>query len=626
MSNKWIGLGLSALLVGCGGGGGSDEPQQVVDNGGLTVSGPEQVNLGDGAAFIVRANGASLSQAVRWRQISGPQLNIVNPNSPLASFAVTTSGTYQLQVDVGDASANVSFSSGAISDSIASYSDQQVVSNGRVSLRAEALDDFGQSYPSNLSWQQVSGPAVSNLGNEEPQLLTFSAPNVTQDTELVFELSGSANGVTGTDRVSVWVTADPAPAPNAFFDGPLARVQPYRSNSPYAAALSKCVYSTQLNQECSIAELPLIGQNSAEPSIDEILDRVVVSHPWMGAQLEYLLRNNDNNGDFRRLLSAVTAVVISSDVRPSFYWVVTGAIYLDPDNLWEHPWQRASINEDPDYRSGFGSELQFLMPWRFVNGNDYASLYYPPGVKLSRPWQQVLPDLTSLMYHELAHANDFFPRSLHSSMGSGTLLQLANDRYNSKTLVSDSLDSSYGLSSDTMRGLAQVSFQGAQANSSQKALSAEDVAQQFFADRASDFYAYSTPREDLAVLVEETMMQHRYNIHRDVAVTSGRSTNPALDLIVAQGQRGRVGATELTPRVQLVFDALLPELGNISNELDPPQTMIRGLSWFDAINFATPTANAGVNSVLQSKPQSPLQGRFYLGSRHDHQRHQTSNR
>ncbi|WP_051201861.1 hypothetical protein [Ferrimonas senticii] len=624
MTQRWFATtSLIALLTACGGGSGGDNPAQsnvppptLTPAADVSINAPERFASGDGIALWAQVDGSS-NRRFNWQQLSGPAVNIANPQSALAAFAIAESGSYRFAVSIDGQQAEISFDTSSDDDQISSFSDQTVVSGGRVSLRAEALDAVAEVFPDNLRWQQLSGPSISDVGNQTPQLYTFTAPQVSQDTELRFRLTGNVDGSAGEDIISVWVTADPAPITDAFFDQPLARVSPYRADSPWAAGLMNCVYNTQFSQPCAVTQLPLIGQRSSDPSIDEILDRLLVSHPWMGQQFETLLRNYDPFGDFRRLLASVTAVVISADVRPSFYWVVTGAIYLDPETLWQYPWQQRTINEDPDFRSGFGNQLQFLIPWRYVQGNSYASLYYPPGVKLERPWSQIEPEIASLLYHELAHANDFFPRSSHSSISADTLLDEYFARVNDAGLPSDQLTASYGLNSSTMAGLAQVSFRGQTASDTQKALTASQVANAFFNDRASDYYAYSTVREDLAMLFEEIMMQRRYGIYRDVAVTTPRSDNDSEDLIVAQGQRGRVGDATIKPRVQLVLNQLLPEVANLSNQLPAPQPMATGVDWFEAINLPTSTA-----PLLAPQPRlqqrSPLQGRDHFGPRHQH--------
>ena len=112
--------------------------------------------------------------------------------------------------------------------------------------------------------------------------------------------------------------------------------------------------------------------------------------------------------------------MISHDAPFLLYWVVTGAIYLDPDDLWLTPSQRDTINEAPDYRSNFGDDLNFVMPWRYVKDNQYASLGVPITVRADRTLAQINPDLAFLLYHEPAHANDFFPAAYMPTTGQET--------------------------------------------------------------------------------------------------------------------------------------------------------------------------------------------------------------
>ncbi|GAA4880381.1 hypothetical protein [Ferrimonas pelagia] len=619
---------LTLALAACGGGGsengGDPQPPDPGTNPNLSfhLFGATEVFADSATAFAIIPVNSSSVWETSWQQLSGPTLNIANPSSSVAAFDVQQTGSYVLQYSISNGNFvntdTVEFVVNQTGGELAILRDHEVVSGGRVSLRAKALDwdDAGAvSQPSNLAWQQIGGPSVADVGNEDPLLYTFTAPEVDSPTLLQFELTGTVFG--NTERDSVYVVVQPAAAPvaNAYFDTPIAKVQAYRANSPWAEAMERCVYSTQIAHPnpCTVDELPLLGQTSPDPGIEDVMDRVLVSHPWMGEQFETFLREQDSSGDFLKLLSSVTAVVLSYDIRPSFYWVVTGAIYLDPENLWTTDWQRNTINEDPDYRSGFGNALQFLIPWRYVDGNDYASLYYPPHSHWDRPWTQITPDLASLMYHELAHANDYFPRSLHGSISADTLLDEWSQRNQSKSLPSDQLAASYPLASEAMFDLAGVSFHGNSVTPAQQALSPQDVAQLFFDDRASDYYGYSSTREDLAMLFEEAMMQHRYGIRRDVAVSSNRSDDPDQNVIVAQGQRGRIGEAALSPRLDLVLHELFPELAELSQDLPVPIPMTPGLNWWDNLELE-PAADQARPAALHSA--QPLQGVTHFGPRH----------
>ena len=81
-----------------------------------------------------------------------------------------------------------------------------------------------------------------------------------------------------------------------------------------------------------------------------------------------------------------------------------------------------------------------------------------------------------------------------------------------------------------MRSLAQVSFSAndVQPTAEEAALTSEDIAIEFPADTANDYYNYSTQFEDLAMAFEEAMMFFSYGISRDVAVTNFPIRIPAV--------------------------------------------------------------------------------------------------
>ncbi|MBW3164072.1 hypothetical protein [Ferrimonas balearica] len=641
---------LTLALTACGGGddggdnGGGTGPVVPLPDGVTIILSDSEERIGAGSAVALYAEpdtGNSRDYRYQWRQLSGSEVDITNPRSPIAAFDLPETGSYQFEVTLTDRSGetlveSISFSASGASADLSVSRDHMVTEGNRVSLRVQSrlftnpdTDERNWVLPANIRWEQVSGAAVSNIVNEEPELLLFSTPAVSADTLLTFKATGTVEGdIQVEDTVWVLVTAE-ATVPDESLMGLVAdglnkpgfaRVQSYRSDSPWASALERCVYNPIITDPCALSDLPLTGTEAGgDPSLDQVLDRVVVSHPWMGEQFEAFLRQQEQNGntDFRRLLGAVTAVVISYDVRPSFYWVVTGAIYLDPEDLWMTPWQRDSINEAPDYRSGFGSELQFIIPWRYTFENEYASLFYPQWARVERPMSGLEPDLASLLYHELAHANDFFPRSTQPGLSAPTLWDAYLER-DAQGIVSDSLTSSYPLASQEMYSLAGVNFQGDSPTLAERNYTPADVTGFFEPDRASDFYAYSTEREDLAMLFEEAMMQHRFGILRDVAVTSTRSAIPELDLIVDWGQRGRIGETKLDDRLTLVLNALLPEEVGLVDTLDTPIPMRPGENWFDNIDLSAPAAGIQLAPQRQSLAPAAAEGRWSSGPRHRH--------
>ncbi|WP_330147115.1 hypothetical protein [Shewanella oncorhynchi] len=636
-------MACSGLLAACGGDGDSQPDDSVVTppstslarctdsisplitttSSSIRFQTEQNYVAGQSSTIIANIlNRDSQDLTFRWQQIDGPNIALVSQNSPVLAFDTPTAGGYRFSLHVTgsnlDATGEIGINVDPASTGVLNVrQDHQVVEGNNVSLR---LGQQSELSAANISWCVASGPDLM-VDVSDPFRPLFTAPTVTQDTITRLKVNANVNGNQLSDDVFVLTTSAPAIS-SPYFDTPVARTHAYRPTSPYANVLANCVYSNQLNDSCTINTLPLIGQTSSDLNHETILNRVLVSHDWMGDNFAAFLAQMDPNSDFARLLQSVTAVVISYDVRPSFYWVVTGAIYLDPNDLWLTSTQRDTINEAPDYRSNFGNDLNFVMPWRYVKDNQYASLGVPITVRANRTLAQINPDLASLLYHELAHANDFFPRSVHATLTGPRLLDDYSRRNASKSLISDQVSKTYPLTSTEMMGLANVSFLGAAASNVQKTYQALDVSTFFSTDIASDFYAYSSTREDTAMLFEEAMMSYRYQILRDVAVTNKPAILTADSLIIDWGQRGRIAQDSLENRAALVIDEILPELNGISlvESLPEPINMVQGQSWRQTLAISPAnTQLKGQSNAAAINAESRFEAELRLsGDRHQH--------
>ena len=402
---------------------------------------------------------------------------------------------------------------------------------------------------------------------------------------------------TGTESSDAVVTSDSSPVvsrntPNNgqqfAFDKPGMRglVQAVVSENPMEQTILHCTVTLRNGQECNLNTLPLLGMETSSPGIDDIMLRVLVSHEWMGARFRDLLEVLPP--EILLMTRGLTAIIISHDIRPSFYTTKTGAIYLDPDGMWLDEAEKNDIDTAPDYRSSFGLDLQFVMLWRYVKDNEHATITPATG---TRTIDDIKFRVAALLYHELAHANDYFPIARQGSLDTTVPIHIAAQG----VIASSRLSSQFSLVSDTMFRLARVSFLGLTANEAQMALLPEDVETEFSADYASDYYNYSTQREDLAMAFEEAMMLFSYGIDRDVAITNRLGTDDCVDFLVTWGQRNRIADPAVAVRAIYAVGELLPEVADqvelVVNAMGPPTQMIVGDDWcqnrfLDAVSTA----------------------------------------
>jgi hypothetical protein len=618
-------------LAGCGGGGGgggsvpAPAPPPPPPSAGpsptcagtplFSAHADATVAVGKAAGAVIAGCTGPLSN-VRWTQTGGPAVTLLAARSQAISFEPASPGTYTFTIDFFDAggvprvaSVTTTAVAPATASTVLARVDQAVRAGGNVSLRAWPAAAAGET----ITWTQTAGPLVT-LDTTDPNRVLFVAPSVANDTTLVFRVTRrAASGALDTDDVLVLVEsyaqapADPAgTGPYVFSDTHVSRVHPYYPGGPFAGVLVRCTYEANLQyigagmNTCPLATLPYLHQTTAGavPTVSQIMARVAVSHDWMGQVFEEFLTTQAND-DLKRLFNGVTAVVIGAQVRPSFYYALTGAIYLDADNFWLTAEQRDVINETPDFRSDFDRDLIYSSAWRYTENNASIFVSFSPTQRLSRSQSYLLAEAGWLLYHELAHASDFLPPARRGMLDNAlTPWGNVGPWYSAgNVLPSDQLALSFPLQSAEMRALAQVKFQGVTATDVQKTYTPDIVASFFSSDRATDEYNYSTTREDAAMVFEEFMMFRNHGWRRDMAITDKITpTTTSQTLIVRWGQRGRVGTTSVKPRAELVVGQMAPwvPLADVQN-LPAPIQMRPGDSW--AGNLVLPAPPAGLAAV-----------------------------
>ena len=603
---------LMLALAACGGGGGS--PAAVPPLGSACLEGSVarvalagQARAGRNTEVALVSCGPVLTR-VHWAQTGGAALTLGSARSPALSLQPEQAGNYRFALRFQDEQGTqhqgeVELPVAAADPATITLTvrgEPSVWSGGALSLRAWPTGlSVAEQDGATLNWSVIEGPTTL-LPSATGWSLKFNAPQVARDSLLRLRAELSLpDGRRAQQEFSLLVQPPPQSAANPLFSASNAatRTYPYLEQGPYAAALAECVYAPGLsfsnpNNLCTLGRLPLLGQTAAGgvPSVEEVMQRVLVSNDWMGEVLENFLRTQDTFGDFRRLLAATTAIVIGGRVRPSFYWNTTGAIYLDASSLWLTPEQRDSVSETADPRSGFADALNYAAPWRYVLNNRYAFGSYPVRERRTRDIGALRYELGWLLYHELAHANDFIPPRVHASLRGDLRVYEASP----PLTASQDLAQRLPLMSAEMKALARVRFLGDTATPLQIGYTPDNVAGFFSADRASDHYSYTAPsgqsfsREDLALLVEEAMMQLRYGVLRDQAYTDKLASGASsADSVVRWGQRGRVGEAAIRPRVALVLADVMPWLGpGIAAGLAPPLAMRPGQSWGNNLDQA----------------------------------------
>jgi len=333
----------------------------------------------------------------------------------------------------------------------------------------------------------------------------------------------------------------------------------YKKSSKYKSVLIDCIRAETENDSCSLETLPFLAQEKKVPTKEMIMERVVVSHQWMGDRFAEMLDLLDD--DMKILLGAVTAIVIDDDIIPSYYNPLTGTIYLEPSYLWLTPAEAATITPKEDFRAEYSNDLQFFELGLFFIDNKLAFNPFPDE-SIPRTKEDIKFNLADLLYHELAHANDYFPPYLRDDVTKSDSVIEALDSIYAQS-ISHKLYENYPLTSDELKAMGQVMFHGEKANREQKAITATQMGELFSHGSAVMMYGYSKAEEDTATLFENLMMKRHYNMEQDYAfidILTNEDNATCDDYIVGWGVRNRIANDDVKQRANFIFKKIFPNI------------------------------------------------------------------
>lgn len=377
-------------------------------------------------------------------------------------------------------------------------------------------------------------------------------------------------------------TADPLIVPRLDIRE-TSELYPYRPDSPYASVLNECALVEDFTQACTLDTLPFITQATPDFTRDDILDRLLVTHAWMGDRFAALL--NDAPEMLIPLFGSVTVISIGSTIRPSNYWVGTGAIELDPEGLWLSVLEKANVSIEEDFRSGFGEELQFWYFETMRSGREAAVRYYSLTDRQERPFEDIKIPMYRLLYHELAHAVDYLPPESVATLNSSLTPFLALDA-NEHLFLSPRLSNDFPLYSQTLFELGQVRYRGEAATELQQSFNPGFVGAEMANDGAAGFYAYSTEREDFATLFTQIMMKLSFDLDIYIAFVNKPIDEDNFfcnELLVGWGQKNRLADSLLVPRARWVLESIYGTGDNFDSffatEIGQADSMVAGVDW-----------------------------------------------
>lgn len=215
----------SSLLVACGGGSDSSNPTPTPpppppNQAPIVDAGPD-VQGNEGTSLVIngsaRDNDGTIS-SYQWTQVSGPQVNAnftntANPDVLLPLVDSDSIVVLRLTVTDDDGASSfddvqitiINLTSGNTPPVVDAGDDITVSSGDNVSLVGTASDSDGSIV--DFQWMQLSGPQVT-INDSDSANASFTAPNVENDTTLLFQLTVTDDGgLDASDTLEVRVEA-----------------------------------------------------------------------------------------------------------------------------------------------------------------------------------------------------------------------------------------------------------------------------------------------------------------------------------------------------------------------------------------------------------------------------------
>lgn len=401
---------------------------------------------------------------------------------------------------------------------------------------------------------------------------------------LLMTLAGCNGGSSSSDGPS-----GPG-SPNIKGDPSLSKIYAYQASELSDAAL-ECAKIYKQRRSCSLEKIRPIGADKQQNvTIEDIRSRLLVSHAWMAESFIDALREI-NDQDLLNMFKPLNTIVLSYDIRPSFYHPSTASMYIDAAYLWRNASDWSTIYQQEDYRQAFSKQFSYDSATRYLDSSTFDYVTYSNDYDAARngerKTEQIAPGLFRLLSHELAHANDLLP--------SHDLLQLADSgtiysEIESADHVAKQLTSSQPLTSALLLEAAQVSFHGEAMTDRVRQSTGQQAGGEFERDGAAAFYGYSTPQEDVAMLFESYMMYKKYKVYSEVAFLSVPQTTyySCNDWKVLWGQRNRLADTNVRDRAVLVAQRILNVSendirANMPSSTMRPKTMPLGKGWCEIV-------------------------------------------
>ena len=314
-----------------------------------------------------------------------------------------------------------------------------------------------------------------------------------------------------------------------------AQLMVFKPDSIYSQKLLNCSFPDTEEKSCIVKDLPLLGMNAQKISVNDILNRTLVTHQFLGEKFKQVLLKIPP--DTLALFGAVNGIVISSEVTTNAYWARSGFIYLSARLFCRSKDECQTLSKENDSQK---------LPVKFVN--DYVHNQKSIWDESIQDDQILLYKVAATLFHELAHANDYFEPSYVRSNDFAiekSYDELTFERMTVRQMVSLRIPAR--PKSTRLENLANIIYKNKEMTADDLSLSPQSIADEFLAENTNDLYSHINHEEDMARLVEEALMLTYFNIPRLIVFTDKSNS-------IVYAEKRRVARPNLRTRVLFAIE------------------------------------------------------------------------
>lgn len=366
--------------------------------------------------------------------------------------------------------------------------------------------------------------------------------------------------------------------------------KPYNINSNYKDVLKKCFEAID-GAECTFNELPLIGQSVISPQISDIMDRVVVSHDWMGVRFEQLL--SQLSSEALLLLKPVAVIYIGSENDSVGYNAGSAQLRIGPELLWLTADEKTALASS-DGESGGSSndtrdDLNFRFRYNFIkNGLALDSKESDS----ERAFSDIFDNFAIVFYSQLAFAADYFPASVYSDDRLSVTPRMIFDENSKQPIVTKPLYDDENLTAPTshLYPIAKIYYEDEPASDLYKTYTAADAGLAYDSEGKPSLSSYRGERRDMRGLFSLGMMKYKHDVSLNVLFYDGMESNS--ETTIGYGLRNRIASPKVAARVKFVMERIIGSSASLDeffqNSLGTTELIEPGTNYEDYLDEIFP--------------------------------------